>query len=110
MNNEKYSQRQSSIGDIKSDPVPIPVPATVVSNHHTSSPTKADSDIFNKLDREGVKIDIRDKVSILTKGQNTSAIGVVEHISNRYVYITDRDGVQTRRIARWFYDIAPVQI
>ena len=97
LNNEKYSQRQSSVGDIKPDPVP----ATIVSNHRSPSPTKkADSDILNKLDREGIKIDIGDEVSILTKGQNTSAIGVVERISNRYIYITDRDGVQTRRIAK----------
>ena len=100
LNNERYEQRQSSIEDFESHPTTIPVPATVVPDHHTLSPNRPDSDILNKLDRDGVRINIGDEVSILTKGQNTSNIGIVERISRRYVYIADADGVPTRRIAK----------
>ena len=87
------SQRETnhrSIDRVNQSPPPVPaiiVPETILVP-------------VTKKDRDGAIIDTGDEVYFLTKGQNTSNIGVVYKITDSYIYCTDQHRTNTRRAAK----------
>ena len=72
--------------------IPIPVPAIIVPETISVPVTRKD--------RDGAVIDIGDEVYFLTKGQNTSNIGVVNRITGTYIHCTDQHRIDTKRAAK----------
>lgn len=72
--------------------VQIPVPAIIVPETISVPETRKD--------RDGAVIDIGDEVYFLTKGQNTSNIGIVNRVTRTYIHCTDLHRINTKRAAK----------
>ena len=85
--------------DRESEIVPVPVPAILVQRHPSTSDIIANTS-KQPLDCNGNHIEVGDEVHFLSKGTNTSSIGVVNRIGNKFIYCTDSHQNKTKRLSK----------